>query len=802
MTAATRKRYPSWAKKEVPLSETSIPETSNQKKPMNSDENQRVFEKIKEWWLQARETQSFVRLEMDVDESFYHGDQYTDEDRRALEDVGQAPLVFNKTKPVVDWLIGTERRTRVDFNVLPRHKGKEADAQVKKDVLKYISDVSKAPFARSEAAKEAFISGLGWLEVGVRGDSQEEPIYIGQETWRNIWYDALGTKKDTSDWRYLFRSKWTDLDIAQAMFPDDATELKAASTSVNIDLTTKDDDEFYIGLRFSHRDRAGNLTGIPSYTDVVNTQVNNRRERVRLVEAWYRMPLKGQKVKGGIHHGRVVNLKNQRMMFELNREITSGAASVYDAVVMQVYCAVFCENTLLQNMRSPYHHNRFPFVPIWGYRKGKFHEPYGVVRNCRDPQEDLNKRYSKALFLLSSTRVIADRNAVQDWESLREEVGRPDAQLLLDTPKARFEIHTEQALAEEQVKLMQHDGLHIQEISGVTSENLGRDTNAISGRAVLAKQTQGSVVSAELFDNLRQAQQHLGELTLSTAEQFITEAKAIRISGERGAVEWRDINNEDGTNDITATQMDYIVSEQDFRDTMKQAMFESLMDSISKMDPQVALKLLDAVVDLSDFPGKEELVRRIRSINGQLPPPDQRTDAEKQQAAAQEQEAQQKQQIMQESIALEFAEKKAKISKLQAEARRIQAEANAAGADGGDTAGLQAKILDIQKRAANMEITLRQQLAAANQKLADRSREISVKASTSLVEARMREETKLEGTKISAAAQIEAAEIKAGVDLQIGLDELNREIDQLEGELKVSKQKKAASAKKPKSKGK
>lgn len=802
MTAATRTRYPSWAKKEVPLAETPQPEASSRDHAMKSEENQRVFQKIQEWWLQARETQSFVRLEMDVDESFYHGDQYTDEDRRALEDVGQAPLVFNKTKPVVDWLIGTERRTRVDFNVLPRHKGKESDAQVKKDVLKYISDTSKAPFARSEAAKEAFISGLGWLEVGVRADSSEEPIYISQETWRNIWYDALGTKKDTTDWRYLFRSKWTDLDIGQAMFPDFAVELRAAATTVNVDLTTKDDDEFYIGQRFSHRDRAGNLVGIPSYTDVVNTQVNNRRERIRLVEAWYRMPLKGQKVKGGIHHGRVVNLKNQRMMFELNAEIEAGKASVYDAVVMQVYCAVFCENTMLQNMRSPYHHNRFPFVPIWGYRKGKFHEPYGVVRNCRDPQEDLNKRYSKALFLLSSTRIIADRNAVQDWEGIREEVGRPDAQLLLDTPKARFDIHTEQALAEEQVKLMQHDGLHIQEISGVTSENLGRDTNAISGRAVLAKQTQGSVVSAELFDNLRQAQQLLGELTLSTAEQFITEAKAIRISGERGAVEWRDINNEDGTNDITATQMDYIVSEQDFRDTMKQAMFESLMDSISKMDPQVALKLLDAVVDLSDFPGKDELVRRIRSINGQLPPPDQRTDAEKQQAAAQEQEAQKKQEIMQESIALEFAEKKAKISKLQAEARRIQAEADAAGAEGGDTAGLQAKLIDIQKRAVGMEISLRQQLAAANLKLADRTREISVKASTSLVEARMREESKLEGTKIAAAAQIEAAEIKAGVDLQIGLDALNREIDQLEGELKIVKQKKAASAKKPKAKSK
>src|SRR5882672_4728407 len=345
MSSATRTRYPDWSKTAKPLIAERTSNTGPAKNPMESEQNQEILRKILEWWVQAREAQSLVRLDMDIDECFYHGDQFTAEDRRALEDVGQAALVFNKTKPVIDWLIGTERRTRVDFNVLPRKKGQEASAQMKKDVMKYINDVSKGQFAFSDASREAFISGLGWIEVGVRGDNQEMPIYLGQESWRNMWYDALGTKKDTSDWRYVFRSKWIDLDIGQAMFPNRAMELKTCATSVSTDLTTNDDDEFYLGQRFSHRDRHGNALGIPSYTDFVSTQVNNRRERVRLVECWYRLPTKGQKVSGGRHHGRIVNLKNQRMMFELNNEISDGVASVYDAVVMQVYCAVFCENS-------------------------------------------------------------------------------------------------------------------------------------------------------------------------------------------------------------------------------------------------------------------------------------------------------------------------------------------------------------------------------------------------------------------------------------------------------------------------
>ena len=40
--------------------------------------------------------------------------QWTQEDAQALIERGQAPLVFNEVKPTIDWIIGTERRTRVD----------------------------------------------------------------------------------------------------------------------------------------------------------------------------------------------------------------------------------------------------------------------------------------------------------------------------------------------------------------------------------------------------------------------------------------------------------------------------------------------------------------------------------------------------------------------------------------------------------------------------------------------------------------------------------------------------------------
>ena len=34
-------------------------------------------------------------------------------------------MVFNEVKPTLDWIIGTARRTRVDYKILPREKDDE-----------------------------------------------------------------------------------------------------------------------------------------------------------------------------------------------------------------------------------------------------------------------------------------------------------------------------------------------------------------------------------------------------------------------------------------------------------------------------------------------------------------------------------------------------------------------------------------------------------------------------------------------------------------------------------------------------
>jgi hypothetical protein len=329
---------------------------------------------------------------------------------------------------------------------------------------------------------------------------------------------------------------------------------------------------------------------------------------------------------------------------------------------------VMTSGDLLFDEPSIYRHNRFPFTPVWGFRRGRDNLPYGVIRWMRDIQDDVNKRASKALHILSTNKVIMDEGAVEDMDDFIEEVSRPDAVIVKKAGK-NIELNVDRELAPAHLDLMSRNIQMIQQVGGVTDELLGRSTNAVSGVAVQARQEQGSVATNKLFDNLRLAVQMQGETQLSLLEQFMTEQKEFRITNERGTPDFVTVNDGLPDHDITRTKADFIISESDWRATMRQAATQQLTDMMMKMPPQVALVMLDLVVDSMDLPNRDELVKRIRAVNGQKDPDATEMTPEEQQQMAAQQEQAAAQKAMFEA---ELMEKQGKAAKSMAEAERVK----------------------------------------------------------------------------------------------------------------------------------
>lgn len=607
----------------------TYPEPADEPEVDNKDKAR--FDQVSAWWSQERDAQAENRFKMSRCQDFVDNDQWSDEDRAELEQRGQPALVFNLIGTSVRWITGTEKRTRADYRVIGRGKEDTDSAENKTALLKYLNDVNRGGYHRSRAFEDAVGAGIGWIEVGIRGDEGQEPLFERYENWRNVWPDRLATEPDYSDGRYIFRAKWVDLDTAKAYFPEHVNALELAA---------EDHEQYYSDDEFDNPD-----TEMGYQQHSVGTQVSshaNRRLRVRLIECWYRQPEQCEVIRGnGTCNGAILSNDDPRLT-AMAQEM-----EVYKAVkqVMRLMIFVSGRNDnagqMVYHGRSPYWHNRFPLVPVRAYTRKRTNLPYGPVESMLDPQIDLNKRKSKALFILSTNQVIMDKGAVDDVNILAEEVARPDGIIEKNIGKT-LEIRNDKALAQQHVNMMDQSAQYIQRAGGITDENLGRQTNATSGKAITARQEQGTTVTYDLFDNLRLAMQITGELKLSLIEQYYTEEKVVRILGERGKTEFRTLNDSP-ENSITESQADFIVDEQAFNVSARRAMFEELFDMVGKLPPEIAFKLLDVVVDMSDLPERELLVSRIRELNGmrgdEEPTPEEQAAQQQEQAVAQEKQA-------------------------------------------------------------------------------------------------------------------------------------------------------------------
>lgn len=627
---------------------------------LDSEKLRELHSKLVAMYEQELDRQAENRAQMAVDADYYDNIQWTPEDAQALRDRGQEPLVYNVITQALNWVIGTEKRGRSDFRVLPRRKNEGRQAERKTQLMKYLSDVNRSPFHRSRAFEDCVKVGVGWMEDGVQDDGDEEPVYSRYESWRNILWDSACTEKDLSDCRYIFRSKWVDLDVAMAMFPGREGVLNSS---------VRDTDTYGIDTQGDEAMDSQEIE-LQDFNSTRATLHEFDRQRVRLIEGWIRRPIKVKQLYGGEFRGEVFD----QYSVGHNEAVRAGESVVVEKVMMRMHVCIFTSSGMLYCGESPYRHNKFPFTPIWCYRRDRDGLPYGMIRGMRDIQYDINKRAAKALHILSTNKVVMDEGAVDDLDEFKEEVARPDAVIVKKQGK-ELVLNAERELAAGHLDMMGRSISMIQTLSGVTDELLGKTTNATSGKAIGLRQEQGSMATAGVFDNLRFAAQVQGEKQLSLIEQFFTEEKQFRITNMRGTPEYIAVNDGLPENDITRTKADYVISESDWRATMRQSGAEELLAMLAQLAPvapQLAMVMIDLIVEEMDIGNREELVKRIRQVTGMRDPDAEEPTPEEIQA---EQAKQAQAEMQQRAMMADIAKKEADAMKAQADAQKAGANA-------------------------------------------------------------------------------------------------------------------------------
>lgn len=608
-------------------------------------------QRLKDMYLEELLRQDGNRRERIKWTRYYENDQFTPSQKSMLAARGQSAVSYNGVKPIVDWLKGTERRGRVDFTIAPRVDSSEAreSASAKQEVLKWLDYTNQTGHERSLASDQAFVTGLGWLEVATRQDEQGSKVVSMAEDWRNMLHDSRALSRDGDDARFLYRSKVVDLDVAIAIFPSKKQQLERVSQ--------RGSGERMLGMWSG----ASNLivgdavaTSEGTADIFAGSDLFSTRDRVMLLEAWTREPVK-RKDK---HVGGIV-----------------------DPVSWTIHCTILTSEDILVESESPFDHKRFPFVPVWCYRSMETGMPYSPVRDLVDIQDSLNARIMRTHHLAHSNQLHIEKSAVDNAAMTLGQIERE-----LKDPNG-IAVFADGALAGGRVREAKHNG-DVQQLmamaqldmdsmsrlSGVTPENQAQSSSTASGKAIMAKAEQGSLLTTEIFDNLLRARWLEGALTLSLVEQYMLDERAVPLSGASGARKFKQVNQWDGqrfVNDMGGPKAEFIVGEQQWKQSNSMAAFDSLMGVLGQLagpSPEVVVALLDVVFEMNPtLPLKDKVLKRIRSVTGQQDE-DAEIDPEQQAAMQQQQQMQQAQAKAQMDMLLaQVRESQAKGEKLEAE---------------------------------------------------------------------------------------------------------------------------------------
>lgn len=218
---------------------------------------------------------------------------------------------------------------------------------------------------------------------------------------------------------------------------------------------------------------------------------------------------------------------------------------------------------------------------------------YGCVRRMVSPQDEINKRRSKALHLLSTTTIITETGAVENIEQARREVNRPDGVVYVNRD-FRFDIERNADLALGQFNLLQEAKAEI-DASGVNPAIEG-DASAPSGRAQEMMLQSGLAEMSRVLGGLRSWTWDVYRQVWYRVRQYWTEERWVRVTDDEKNLRWVGINKPVRQWELMAQQAEEagqpIPPEQ-----LQQMQADPSLQQVARIDNQLAELDVDLILE-------------------------------------------------------------------------------------------------------------------------------------------------------------------------------------------------------------
>ena len=440
--------------------------------------------RLKKMFEECRDQTQTARDQAAIDADYYHGAQWSASEIAELKRRRQPVITYNLIKNKISTICGVEENSKTDPKAFPRTPRDEDAANVATDVLKYVCDTTRFSQKRIEVFEDTLICGVGGCIVEVEEGQERPEINIRRLRYENIVYDPYSRERDFSDARYVGIATWFDEEEAVKTFGEDSRQIIEDSI----------DDQSVVSGSDTYEDRPKN-----SWSD-------RKRRRLLVVE---------------LYHNETDGWN--RSVFVSTGILSSGLSEYSDADGKPA-CPI-----LLTSCYVDRDNNR-----------------YGLVRDMRSPQDEINHRRSKLLHLLNTRQTFRKEGAIasRDPQTMRRELNKPDGDVVI-TKNATWGqdvgIIETGSLAQGQADLLVEAKGFIDQI-GPNNALSGVGTETQSGRAILAQQQAGMAMLATVFAAHNDWILCVYRQIWARARQFWTAPMYIRVTDNMDSVQFIYVN--------------------------------------------------------------------------------------------------------------------------------------------------------------------------------------------------------------------------------------------------------------------
>lgn len=477
--------------------------------------------RIYEMWKDFESQRDGWAREAANDEDFFLGNQWTAQQISDLGEKGMAPLVVNRTMPVIMQEVAMFTAKRPSFRALPRDDSDVVKASFWTDVFDYIWYISSGDSEFQQCIRDYFVMGMGYMGAYIdpladdgRGEVKVHSIPI----W-DVYPDPNARKIDLSDARSICVSRRIDKDSLLLMYPDKRRQILRAESElgptadrptvnpmIEGDKTTPDSYDYISGYRGS---QSAKTRVIDCYEKILE----------RHVRVYY------------MATGAVMEMPEED--FDKSMEKSAMIHAEYFFKTRIKYTQALGSTTVLHEIVLPC--SQYPIVPFMLHHS-RTPFPRGDVSVIKGMQQEINKRRSIMIHnqsLAGNMRMLVEEGSIANESDFENRGTRPGFMLKYRKGFQEPREMQQQPLSNGWIQLEAEAKQDLEYAVSVFAHMMGSSNEAPETyRALLALEEAGQRKIQHKAQHARHALRQLGQVVLEMSQAVYQRPKLMRIVGE------------------------------------------------------------------------------------------------------------------------------------------------------------------------------------------------------------------------------------------------------------------------------